>query len=147
MTKKDLIENTPLRIITQDDKGNFIPRRMGLVMARAGLGKTAVLVQSQTTETQWSILCSDRNGAEVLVVGVRKWIDIDDVDVSLVGVRNVHIMADRVDDRVEKPTTRGPFLKGDVLHALKVRIEIHLPQPVGIDQGDRGLALVDHIGP
>ncbi len=45
MLKKDLIAKNPLRILTQDAKGNPIAQRMGLVIARAGLGKTAILVQ------------------------------------------------------------------------------------------------------
>ncbi|MDH5299611.1 MAG: hypothetical protein OEV91_11385 [Desulfobulbaceae bacterium] len=45
MLKQDLIAKNPLRILNQDAKGNQIPQRMGLVMARAGLGKTAILVQ------------------------------------------------------------------------------------------------------
>jgi hypothetical protein len=45
MQKKDLIENNPLRVFAQDGTGKQINQRMGLVMARAGLGKTAILVQ------------------------------------------------------------------------------------------------------
>jgi len=45
MQKKDLIENNPLRVFVQDGTGKQVNQRMGLVMARAGLGKTAILVQ------------------------------------------------------------------------------------------------------
>lgn len=45
MQKEDLIENNPLRVFAQDETGKKINQRMGLVMARAGLGKTAILVQ------------------------------------------------------------------------------------------------------
>lgn len=44
---KDLIVNNPLRALGLEDKAEEgkIPSMMGLVMARAGLGKTAILVQ------------------------------------------------------------------------------------------------------
>ncbi|MFC1523891.1 hypothetical protein ACFL6N_03785 [Thermodesulfobacteriota bacterium] len=45
MDKKDLIKNSPLRVLNPGINGGGIPQRMGLVMARAGLGKTAILVQ------------------------------------------------------------------------------------------------------
>ncbi len=45
MLKKDLIANNPLGAFKADANGNDISQRMGLVMARAGLGKTAILVQ------------------------------------------------------------------------------------------------------
>lgn len=45
MQKEDLIAKNPLRIFAQDGAGKEINQRMGLVMARAGLGKTAILVQ------------------------------------------------------------------------------------------------------
>lgn len=45
MLKQDLITKNPLRILTQDAKGTPVSKRMGLVIARAGLGKTAILVQ------------------------------------------------------------------------------------------------------
>jgi hypothetical protein len=43
--KNDLIGKNPLGAFRVDSKGNDITNRMGLVMARAGLGKTAILVQ------------------------------------------------------------------------------------------------------
>jgi len=45
MQKEDLIAKNPLRVFSQDGAGKEINQRMGLVMARAGLGKTAILVQ------------------------------------------------------------------------------------------------------
>ena len=45
MLKEDLIEMNPLRVLTPADKGKTEKPQMGLVMARAGLGKTAILVQ------------------------------------------------------------------------------------------------------
>lgn len=45
MNKKELIKNSPLRVLNPDLNGGGISQRMGLVMARAGLGKTAILVQ------------------------------------------------------------------------------------------------------
>lgn len=45
MQKEDLIAKNPLRVFAQDGAGKEIDQRMGLVMARAGLGKTAILVQ------------------------------------------------------------------------------------------------------
>ncbi|MEN8135825.1 MAG: hypothetical protein ABFS18_09880 [Thermodesulfobacteriota bacterium] len=45
MQKMDLADSNPLRIFAQDAKGNDVDKRMGLIMSRAGLGKTAILVQ------------------------------------------------------------------------------------------------------
>ncbi len=45
MQKKELIEKNPIRLLKADALGSSDTRRMGLVMARAGLGKTAILVQ------------------------------------------------------------------------------------------------------
>lgn len=45
MTKEDLIFNNPLRALGLGDKVDASNQGMGLVMARAGLGKTAILVQ------------------------------------------------------------------------------------------------------
>jgi len=45
MLKEDLVERNPLRVFSQDSEGNPVKQRMGLLMARAGLGKTAILVQ------------------------------------------------------------------------------------------------------
>ncbi|MBC8318849.1 MAG: hypothetical protein H8E41_13170 [Desulfobulbaceae bacterium] len=44
MIKEDLIKKNPLRIISPAEGTNGTPK-LGLVMARAGLGKTAILVQ------------------------------------------------------------------------------------------------------
>lgn len=45
MTKDELILNNPLRVLGLGDKAEERKQGMGLVMARAGLGKTAILVQ------------------------------------------------------------------------------------------------------
>lgn len=45
MQKMDLADSNPLRIFAQDAEGNTVAKRMGLIMSRAGLGKTAILVQ------------------------------------------------------------------------------------------------------
>ena len=45
MTKEDLIVNNPLRALGLGEKAKDGNQGMGLVMARAGLGKTAILVQ------------------------------------------------------------------------------------------------------
>jgi len=45
MGNDDLIINNPLRALGLEDKKGEVVRSMGLVMARAGLGKTAILVQ------------------------------------------------------------------------------------------------------
>jgi hypothetical protein len=45
MGTNDLIGKNPLGAFKADPQGNDINNRMGLVMARAGLGKTAILVQ------------------------------------------------------------------------------------------------------
>lgn len=45
MGKEDLIASNPLRVLGLDRKAEEGKQSMGLVMARAGLGKTAILVQ------------------------------------------------------------------------------------------------------
>jgi len=45
MLKKDMIEKNPLGAFSADKSGNEIAQRLGLVAARAGIGKTAILVQ------------------------------------------------------------------------------------------------------
>ncbi len=45
MRKEELILNNPLRALGLEDKAGDEKNNLGLVMARAGLGKTAVLVQ------------------------------------------------------------------------------------------------------
>jgi hypothetical protein len=45
MLKEDLIKKSPLRVLNPLTPETFPDHRMGLVMARAGLGKTAILVQ------------------------------------------------------------------------------------------------------
>ncbi|MBW2472594.1 MAG: hypothetical protein JRE18_10995 [Deltaproteobacteria bacterium] len=45
MLKEDLIKKNPLRVLNPLSVESLPDHRMGLVMARAGLGKTAILVQ------------------------------------------------------------------------------------------------------
>ncbi len=45
MLKEDLILKNPLRVISPADKGKTEAPKMGLLISRAGLGKTAILVQ------------------------------------------------------------------------------------------------------
>jgi hypothetical protein len=45
MLKEDLIKKNPLRVLNPLSPESLPDHRMGLVMARAGLGKTAILVQ------------------------------------------------------------------------------------------------------
>jgi KaiC/GvpD/RAD55 family RecA-like ATPase len=45
MQKEDLIKKTPLRVLNPLSEELLPDHRMGLVMARAGLGKTAIMVQ------------------------------------------------------------------------------------------------------
>ncbi|MDX1775536.1 MAG: hypothetical protein R3297_03045 [Desulfobulbales bacterium] len=45
MLKEDLIKNNPLGVLNPLSSESLPDHRMGLVMARAGLGKTAILVQ------------------------------------------------------------------------------------------------------
>ncbi|MFW8601244.1 hypothetical protein ACOHYD_07160 [Desulfobacterota bacterium M19] len=45
MLKQNLINNNPLGVFKTDTKGNEILQRMGLVVSRPGVGKTAILVQ------------------------------------------------------------------------------------------------------
>ena len=45
MLKEDFIKKNPLRVLNPLSSESLPDHRMGLVMARAGLGKTAILVQ------------------------------------------------------------------------------------------------------
>ncbi|MCA1764960.1 MAG: hypothetical protein LC633_01705 [Desulfobulbaceae bacterium] len=45
MQKMDLADKNPLRIFARDSEGKPVDKRMGLLMSRPGLGKTAILVQ------------------------------------------------------------------------------------------------------
>jgi hypothetical protein len=45
MGKEDLVSNNPLRALGLEKEDSAASHRVGLVMARAGLGKTAILVQ------------------------------------------------------------------------------------------------------
>lgn len=45
MGKEDLVSNNPLRALGLEKENDSDSQRIGLVMARAGLGKTAILVQ------------------------------------------------------------------------------------------------------
>lgn len=45
MLKEDLINKNPLRLISPVGEADSQTKKMGLVMARAGLGKTSILVQ------------------------------------------------------------------------------------------------------
>ena len=67
MLKQDLIAKNPLRILSQDAAGKQISQRMGLVMSRAGLGKTAILVQIA--------LDSILNGKKIVHVSIDQSLD------------------------------------------------------------------------
>ncbi len=45
MQRMDLADNNPLKIFAQNADGKPVNQRMGLLISRAGLGKTAILVQ------------------------------------------------------------------------------------------------------
>ena len=45
MMKEELTQKNPIRLLDSETDGKPVTQRMGLVMARAGLGKTAFLVQ------------------------------------------------------------------------------------------------------
>ncbi|MDF1577492.1 MAG: hypothetical protein RQ753_01935 [Desulfurivibrionaceae bacterium] len=45
MQKMDLADKNPLRIFARNSEGDPVDKRMGLLMSRPGLGKTAILVQ------------------------------------------------------------------------------------------------------
>jgi len=45
MQKMDLADKNPLRIFARNSAGDPVDKRMGLLMSRPGLGKTAILVQ------------------------------------------------------------------------------------------------------
>ncbi|MDD3814938.1 MAG: AAA family ATPase, partial [Desulfocapsaceae bacterium] len=53
MGKKNLVMNNPLRILGLEKKVKEEGASMGLVMARAGLGKTAILVQIALDSMLW----------------------------------------------------------------------------------------------
>lgn len=67
MGKKDLVMNNPLRVLGIEKKVQESGAGMGLVMARAGLGKTAILVQIALDSMLW--------GDKVLHVSIGEGID------------------------------------------------------------------------
>ena len=86
MLKKDLIAKNPLRILNQDAKGKQISQRMGLVMSRAGLGKTAILVQIA--------LASILDGKKIIHVSIDQSLDktktwYDDIFKDLIGAEHL----------------------------------------------------------
>jgi hypothetical protein len=101
MQKLDLADKNPLRIFAQDDAGKTVEKRMGLLMARAGLGKTAILVQIA--------LDSILRGNQVLHVSVgqsldktRAWYDdifkdiVDGVDLEAVNELREEVLRNRL---------------------------------------------------
>jgi len=82
MGKKELITTNPLRMLGLDNKAEEGGQNLGLVMARAGLGKTAILVQIA--------LDSMLRGNRVLHVAIGQSIEktrdrYDDILAKLVG--------------------------------------------------------------
>jgi len=82
MGKKELITTNPLRVLGLDNKAEDGGQNLGLVMARAGLGKTAILVQIA--------LDSMLRGNRVLHVAIGQSIEktrdrYDDILAKLVG--------------------------------------------------------------
>lgn len=82
MGKKELITTNPLRVLGLDNKAEEGGQNLGLVMARAGLGKTAILVQIA--------LDSMLRGNRVLHVAIGQSIEktrdrYDDILAKLVG--------------------------------------------------------------
>ncbi len=82
MGKKELISTNPLRVLGLDNKAEEGGQNLGLVMARAGLGKTAILVQIA--------LDSMLRGNRVLHVAIGQSIEktrdrYDDILANLVG--------------------------------------------------------------
>ena len=67
MGKKDLVMNNPLRVLGIEKKVQENGAGMGLIMARAGLGKTAILVQIALDSMLW--------GDKVLHVSIGRDID------------------------------------------------------------------------
>lgn len=67
MGKKDLVMNNPLRVLGLEKKVQESGAGMGLVMASAGLGKTAILVQIALDSMLW--------GDKVLHVSIGESID------------------------------------------------------------------------
>ena len=67
MGKKNLVMNNPLRVLGIEKKVQESGAGMGLVMARAGLGKTAILVQIALDSMLW--------GDKVLHVSIGEGID------------------------------------------------------------------------
>ena len=53
MQKEDLIKKNPLRVLNPLTPETLPDHRMGLIMARAGLGKTAILVQIAMDSMLW----------------------------------------------------------------------------------------------
>ena len=86
MLKQDLIAKNPLRILSKDAEGKLVSQRMGLVMSRAGLGKTAILVQLA--------LDSILSGKKIIHVSIDQSLDktrvwYDDIFKDIVGAEHL----------------------------------------------------------
>lgn len=95
MQKSDLVDKNPLKIFSQNKEGNPVSKRVGLIMSRAGLGKTAILVQIA--------LDSILRGNQVLHVSVGQGLDktkawYDDIVKDIVESADPSVKAELTED-------------------------------------------------
>ena len=149
MGKEDLVVNNPLRVLGMEKKVEDEKKRMGLVMARAGLGKTAILVQIA--------LDSILRGNKVLHVSIgegvektRAWYDdilglmVNDQPVDDFAGMVTEIMAKRM-IMTFKESSFGPAKLEERLEDL-VQQDIFQPDCMIIDGYDFGEATHEQLG-
>jgi hypothetical protein len=130
MLKEDLIKKNPLRLLSPADQGKTGSPQMGLVMARAGLGKTAILVQIA--------LDTMLRGNKVLHVSIGQSLEktkiwYDDIFRDIAKAENLERAADIQDElmsqRMIMTFNEESFSVAKLRERLKDLIEQHIFKP------------------
>lgn len=130
MMKQDLIDKNPLRVLSPADQGKATAPQMGLVMSRAGLGKTAILVQIA--------LDSMLRGNKVLHVSIGQSLEktkiwYDDIFQDIAGKGNLEnaseVQAELTEQRMIMTFNEESFSVAKLKERLKDLIEQDIFQP------------------
>jgi len=134
MGKEDFEFNNPLGTLGLDNGGEGEGNRMGLVMARAGLGKTAILVQIA--------LDAIARGNKVLHVSIGETVDktrawYDDI-ITLVGGENKKLDVDILQNRMIMTFKESSFSQAVLEERLDdlVKQNVYRPECLIIDGYD-----------
>lgn len=139
MANNDLVVNNPLKALGLEDKAKDGIRSMGLVMSRAGLGKTAILVQ-------FALDCM-LLGNKVLHVSIGESIDktrnwYDDILSLLTDGEKVDMIPEVMQNRMIMTFREASFSKAILEERLEdlVKQDIYKPECLIIDGFDFGSA-------